>query len=54
MRGTTLSAYQALCRGENLWKLQLRDFVRGASRRLLGNAIYDRLRQKALDGVSDK
>jgi len=54
MRGTTLSAYQALCRGENLWKLQLRDFVRGASRRLLGNAIYDRLRQRVLASVSEK
>ena len=49
MRGTPLAAYQELCRGKNLWKLQLRDFIRMTSRRMLGNMLYDRLRHLALE-----
>lgn len=49
MRGTQLAAYQSLCQGRTLWQLQLRDFVRAASRRVLGNTLYDRLRSAALE-----
>ncbi len=49
MRGTKLTAYQALCHGKNLWRLQLRDFIRATSRRLLGNSLYDRVRHVALE-----
>jgi peptidoglycan/xylan/chitin deacetylase (PgdA/CDA1 family) len=47
MRGTPLTVFRKLCEG-NLWQLQVRDLVRGASRRVLGNTLYDRLRQRAL------
>jgi peptidoglycan/xylan/chitin deacetylase (PgdA/CDA1 family) len=47
MRGTPLAAFQTLCQG-NLWQLQLRDLLRSTSRRVLGNTLYDRLRQRAL------
>jgi peptidoglycan/xylan/chitin deacetylase (PgdA/CDA1 family) len=50
MRGTQLATYQALCEGKTLWQLQLREFLRGASRRVLGNTLYDRLRSVALEG----
>jgi peptidoglycan/xylan/chitin deacetylase (PgdA/CDA1 family) len=49
MRNTPLDAYQNLCRGKGFWKSQLGDFVRMSSRRVLGNALYDRLRQRVLD-----
>jgi peptidoglycan/xylan/chitin deacetylase (PgdA/CDA1 family) len=48
MRGTTLAAFQDLCQGKNLWQLQVRDFVRVTSRRMLGNRLYGRIRQIAL------
>jgi peptidoglycan/xylan/chitin deacetylase (PgdA/CDA1 family) len=50
MRGTPLTAYQALCQGRGLWRRQLRDFLQGTTRRVLGNSWYDRLRSVALDG----
>lgn len=53
MRGTPLAAYQDLCRGRNLWQLQLRDFIRSTSRRVLGNTLYDRLRRMALHSSSE-
>ena len=53
MRDITLAAYQTLCRGENLRQLRLRDFIRVASRRVLGNMLYDRLRHIALEGTSE-
>lgn len=53
MRGTPLTAFQDLCRGKNLWQLQLRDFIRSTSRRLLGNTLYDRLRTVALERSAD-
>jgi peptidoglycan/xylan/chitin deacetylase (PgdA/CDA1 family) len=48
MRDTTLAAYQALCRGESLRRLQMQAAVRETFRRVLGNAMYDRLRKGAL------
>lgn len=53
MRGTPLAAFQDLCRGKNLWQLQLRDFIRATSRRVLGNTLYDRLRDVALQRSSE-
>jgi peptidoglycan/xylan/chitin deacetylase (PgdA/CDA1 family) len=54
MRGTELPEFQSLCRGRSLRRLQLRDFVRTASRRMLGNSLYDHLRQIALDKNSSR
>jgi peptidoglycan/xylan/chitin deacetylase (PgdA/CDA1 family) len=48
MRHTTFPEFQKLCRGKGLWQLQFRNLVRGASRRILGNSIYDRIRRQAL------
>jgi peptidoglycan/xylan/chitin deacetylase (PgdA/CDA1 family) len=42
VRQTGLSAFQQLCRGEGLWKLQLRDGLRSAAKQVLGNSLYDR------------
>jgi peptidoglycan/xylan/chitin deacetylase (PgdA/CDA1 family) len=52
MRGTPLVDYQASCRGRNLWQRQLRDFVIGGARRVLGNAFYDRIRGATLSSRS--
>lgn len=49
MRGTSLADYQALCRGQGLWQRQLRDLALGASRRVLNNAFYERIRAAALN-----
>jgi peptidoglycan/xylan/chitin deacetylase (PgdA/CDA1 family) len=49
MRGMKASDFQQLCRGESLWKLGLRNEARNRVKRLLGNAIYDRLRSSLLD-----
>ena len=48
VRGTQLAAYQALCQGKTLWQLRLRDLIQSASRRVLGNTLYDRMRSVAL------
>lgn len=48
MRGTKLSTFEALCRGNGLWQLNLRDRVRHGAKRLLGNSVYDRVRATAL------
>jgi peptidoglycan/xylan/chitin deacetylase (PgdA/CDA1 family) len=52
MRHITFAEYKNLCRGKGLWQIQFRDFVRGASRRILGNSIYDRIRRQALRSSS--
>jgi peptidoglycan/xylan/chitin deacetylase (PgdA/CDA1 family) len=49
MRGTPLAAFQSLCQGRTLWQLRLREMIRVASRRVLGNTLYDRLRSAALE-----
>ena len=51
MCDTTLAAYQALCKGNGLWRLQVNDFVRETARRMLGNTAYDRLRRKILEST---
>jgi peptidoglycan/xylan/chitin deacetylase (PgdA/CDA1 family) len=51
MRGMRLAAYQALCQGKTLWQLRLRDSIQSASRRVLGNTLYDRMRSVALGSL---
>ncbi len=53
MRHTTFADYKNLCLGKDLWRLQFRDFIRAAIRRILGNSIYDRIRRQALGDSSD-
>jgi peptidoglycan/xylan/chitin deacetylase (PgdA/CDA1 family) len=50
MRGTTLESLQQLCRGEGIWKLQLRDLTQSAAKHLLGDARYDKVRSAILGG----
>jgi peptidoglycan/xylan/chitin deacetylase (PgdA/CDA1 family) len=42
LRQTELRAFQAICRAENLWRLQLRERLRTAAKQVLGNSLYDR------------
>jgi peptidoglycan/xylan/chitin deacetylase (PgdA/CDA1 family) len=44
LRQTALPAFQEICRGEGLWKIQLRDRARDAAKQILGNSLYDRSR----------
>jgi len=48
MRGVKREQFQQWCRGESLWKMNVRGEVRNSVKRLLGNAIYDRLRSSLL------
>jgi peptidoglycan/xylan/chitin deacetylase (PgdA/CDA1 family) len=48
MRGTGLGAFQSICDGRDLWKIELRDYIRGAAKRVLGNRLYDSVRDRAL------
>jgi hypothetical protein len=47
-RGIKAAEFQRLCRGESLWKMNLRGEVRNSVKRLLGNTVYDRLRSALL------
>ncbi|MGA8493239.1 MAG: hypothetical protein WB711_22650, partial [Terriglobales bacterium] len=42
LRETELLAFQEICRGNSLWKIQVREGVRSAAKHLLGNSLYDR------------
>ncbi len=44
LRGTDLSNFQRICRGEGLWRLQAQDLARTTAKRVMGNSGYDRLR----------
>jgi len=48
MRSTSLTTFEQTCRARNLWQMQLRVQLRAATRRLLGNSAYDRLRSAVL------
>jgi peptidoglycan/xylan/chitin deacetylase (PgdA/CDA1 family) len=50
MRDTSLNSFQQLCRGEGIWKLQLRDLTRSAAKLFLGDERYDRVRSAFLGG----
>jgi peptidoglycan/xylan/chitin deacetylase (PgdA/CDA1 family) len=49
MRETSLPAFQRLCQGRGLWKLQVRDVIRSSAKRLFGNSAYDRMRSLFLN-----
>lgn len=42
LRRTGLSAFQQICRGEDLWKLQVQERLRSAAKHVLGTSLYDR------------
>jgi len=48
MRHTTLDSFEAICRGQGLWRLQLSETLRGTLKRVLGNSAYDRMRAALL------
>ncbi|HVN21092.1 MAG TPA: polysaccharide deacetylase family protein [Dongiaceae bacterium] len=48
MRSTSLPAFQNICRGKDLWRMGLQVQLRSATRSLLGNSFYDRLRSAVL------
>ena len=39
-----LASFRDICRGEGLWKMQLRDCFGNVAKHVLGNSIYDRSR----------
>lgn len=43
-RRTSLPVFQQFCRGEGLWKIQCRETLRNATKTVLGNSLYDRIR----------
>jgi hypothetical protein len=48
MRSTSLSEFRKLCRGHGLWQSRVNLQLREASKKLLGNSTYDRLRNALL------
>jgi peptidoglycan/xylan/chitin deacetylase (PgdA/CDA1 family) len=48
LRGTTISEFGRLCRGQGLLKRRAKQRVLGAIRRLLGNTTYERIRSATL------
>jgi peptidoglycan/xylan/chitin deacetylase (PgdA/CDA1 family) len=48
MRGIYLQNFEAICSGRGLWQLGVRDDLRRTAQRLLGNSIYDRVRNAVL------
>jgi len=48
MRATGLAAFEQICTGEALWKMRLAESVRGSTRKILGNVLYDRMRAALL------
>jgi peptidoglycan/xylan/chitin deacetylase (PgdA/CDA1 family) len=44
LRETGLPAFQKICRGEDFWKMHLRDGLRSTAKQALGNSLYDRAR----------
>jgi peptidoglycan/xylan/chitin deacetylase (PgdA/CDA1 family) len=42
LREMKLSAFQELCKGEGVWKIQVRERLRSAAKQILGNSLYDR------------
>jgi peptidoglycan/xylan/chitin deacetylase (PgdA/CDA1 family) len=48
MRDTSVSTLARICTGEDLWKIRLRDSLRGIVRKAMGNALYDVVRTSLL------
>jgi len=48
LRNTNLKQFTGMCDGRGLWTMTLGQNIRGAAKRLLGNQLYDRMRQALL------
>lgn len=48
MRGTDQPSFERLCHGQGLLGMRLQDSGRALTKRLLGNAVYDRIRTRLL------
>ena len=48
MRSTSLARFEEICNGRSLWRMNLEVQARTATRKLLGNSMYDRLRSSVL------
>jgi len=48
MRSTSLPEFQELCKGRGPWQSRVSLQLRQAAKKLLGNSIYDRLRNALL------
>ena len=48
MRDINNSAFSRVCSGSGLWRTRLGESVRGATRRVLGNSLYDEFRGRLL------
>jgi peptidoglycan/xylan/chitin deacetylase (PgdA/CDA1 family) len=44
MRDIQENNFRKICNGETLWKMRFAEFTRNASRKVLGNTSYDRIR----------
>jgi peptidoglycan/xylan/chitin deacetylase (PgdA/CDA1 family) len=49
LRDLSLSDFAAICEGRSLPGMRLGSGIRHAAKRILGNAVYDRIRAKVLD-----
>src|SRR3954469_2721472 len=53
MRSTSLATFLEICNGRNLWQMSLQVQLRAATKKMLGNSFYDRLRSIVLrDSIS--
>jgi peptidoglycan/xylan/chitin deacetylase (PgdA/CDA1 family) len=48
LRDTNPLEFEKICGGEYLWKIRVSESIRRSTRKLLGNAFYDRLRSSLL------
>lgn len=48
LRSTSLREFERICNGQGLWGSRMRLAARGAGKKLLGNLLYDRLRDGLL------
>ena len=48
MRNTNEAAFAEICAGSTLWKIHLSESARGVARTILGNRLYDRVRERLL------
>ena len=48
LRETNVNAFARICTGEALWQMRLGENLRGAAKRIMGNAAYDRVRKRLL------
>jgi peptidoglycan/xylan/chitin deacetylase (PgdA/CDA1 family) len=48
MRDTSQTDFENICTGESLWRMRMSESVRSSAQKLLGNALYDRVRTAVL------